>query len=121
MDQTTVLQHDINIEWFDGVPKDYDVNEYDLDHIEKMIREGYIEGELNSGDNEYRGRWAIASKDKRKEITLEQQLRGLKLHEILNQPVFDVMRVIGGWIYIRQTLGGSSTVVFVPDNLNPHG
>jgi len=51
-----VLQHTIAYsyrEW-DGEP-----DECDIEHLEKMIKEGYNQGELNTGQEEHSGWWEI--------------------------------------------------------------
>lgn len=59
---TEILQH--RIEWWlgeDDAPDEMD--ETSIEHIEKLIKEGYNQGELcvlgDDGDTEYRGWWAI--------------------------------------------------------------
>lgn len=54
-----VLQHTIAYSYqdWDGKP-----DECDIEHLEKMISEGYNQGELNTSMEEHRGWWRIVIK-----------------------------------------------------------
>jgi len=51
-----VLQHDVSYSYkdWDGEP-----DENDIEHLEKMIKEGYTNGELNTGEEEHSGWWSL--------------------------------------------------------------
>lgn len=55
--KTEILQHQIEY-WFDE-DSILELDESDIEHITKMITEGYSEGELNHGETEIRGYWKI--------------------------------------------------------------
>ena len=52
-----VLQHTIKYSYsgdYEGEP-----DECDIEHLEKCIKEGYNQGELNTGEEEHRGWWEL--------------------------------------------------------------
>jgi len=51
-----VLQHEVSYSYrdWDGEP-----DECDIEHLEKMIKEGYTSGELNTGEEEHSGWWSL--------------------------------------------------------------
>ncbi len=55
-DTIEVLQHTIQYNYQDwsGEP-----DEDDIEHLQEMITAGYNQGELNTGEEEYRGWWKI--------------------------------------------------------------
>ena len=57
--KTEILQHQIEY-WFRG-NDELELNECSIEHLERMIKEGYSSGELcqYEGDEEYRGWWEI--------------------------------------------------------------
>lgn len=60
---TEILQHRIAW-WLRGNDAPQKLDDCSIEHIEKLIKEGYNQGELcvlgNDGDTEYRGWWRIA-------------------------------------------------------------
>lgn len=54
---TEILQH--NIEWWLDDESIKELDESDTQHIACMIIDGYSSGELNHGEEEIRGGWAI--------------------------------------------------------------
>ena len=58
-----ICAHNVSFEYFEW--EGTEVPDSEIEHVQEMINQGYVEGELNyldtDGDTEHRGWWKIVS------------------------------------------------------------